>query len=194
MSTKIYYAYRIKKDKWIEFIDIIHDQMLGLTLKHVEDMMKIVEIDEEKVKLEIKKYAPLNKNKQKNIRKWAEFEVVMDYSEKATAHPERNLFNIDCGINFWMHGHYVYAIPIAPYHILDKLNLPKWVEDYAWNNTDEPVNVTDKQWQARGDTWKKVNCGQGRADHNARRLFHSVISMDTYISKHELQTKIFPRN
>ncbi len=199
MSTNIYQAFRFKKEKWIDFIDIVHDQMFNSALTEVKSLMKVVKIDEEKLARDIKAYAPDNNKKQKhnNFRKWAQFDAVMALSKEAADRHEKDFFDIDCGVSFWMYGPYVYAIPIGPNKILKNLDLPKWVEDYSyWTGSDAPTHIPEKQWDRRGETWNMVNCGKGRSGHNARMLFHSVVDLEhrgAYVSKTDFQLKIFPR-
>jgi hypothetical protein len=197
MSTKIYYAYRVKKSRFIEFLDLAHDQMFELALGHVKESMKTIRIDEEKYKKDIEKYAPNNKRKQARMRKWRQFDAVMKHCEKASQRMERDFHDVDCGLNIWLHGHHAYVIPIGPYWILDNIKFPKWVEDYSyWNNTDPPKSVTERQWGARRDTWDKICTGHGKSDHNARRLYHGVIDLErrgSYVSHTELQMRLFPR-
>jgi len=170
--------------------------MFDLALKHVKKSMKTAKIDEEVYEKDVKKYAPNSKRKQANIRKWQEFQTVIDHCKEASKRVEKDYYDIDCGLNIWLHGNYAYAIPIGPNWVLDNIKFPKWVEDYSyWNNTDQPDNVTDRQWNSRRDTWDKICCGHGKSDHNSRRLYHSVVDLErrgSYISKTELQLKIFP--
>ena len=82
------------------------------------------------------------------------------------------MFCIDCSINFWLHGRYVYIIPYGENWVHEGFNLPENVEDYCyWNNTDEPEGMTWKQWQARGKNWNKI-CD----DWDAARNVHEVVN------------------
>src|SRR4030042_3434789 len=190
MSTKIYLAYRIKKSRWIEFIDLIHDQMFSICVKRVKKLMQSEHIDEDAYTTDIKKYNVKSEIKKKRLRKWAQFKKIWERFEKAATDPLKTPYDIECGTNFWLLDQYVYVIPIMPYWVGKELKMPYWVEDYSyWNNTDHPKNISDAAWYKRGETWKRINCGTGKADHNARRLYHEVINMSVsgrYISKTDL--------
>lgn len=196
MSIKIYYAYRFKLERWVNFIDLIHDQMMDSAIKFIKREMKRVPIDREKYERDIKKYGT-TKLKQAHILKWAQFDAIIKLCIQATRTLEKGLYDINCGVNFWMYKKYVYAIPICPDWMKKDLEFPKWVEDFCyWNNTDPPEKISNRQWDIREKTWNEINCGIDRADHNSRRLYHGVIDLETqgtYVSETDLQLKIFPR-
>lgn len=195
MSTKIYYAYRIKKSRFIEFLDLAHDQMFYLALGQIKLLMRDIKIDEKEYNNAIKKYAPNNKAKQKRMKRWRQFETVITHCKKAANNIEKSIFDIDCGLNIWLYNQYIYIIPIGPYWISNNLNFPEWVEDYSyWNNVDPPEDINFNKWKKRGDIWKKVCIGQGKSDYNSRRLYHSVIELknEAWLSYTELQSKLFP--
>lgn len=195
MSTKIYWAFRIPKGRWIEFIDLIHDQMFASAVKHIKRNMKIIKIDEEKLKEKIEKYK-IKKLRWARYRRWQQFKKVIDECKRAADDPCIDFFDVDCCVNFWMRGKYVYVIPIAPKWIKRDLKFPDWVEDYSyWNNVDPPEDISYKAFKARGKIWKQVNIGCGKLDYNPRRLCHEVINLTksgAYVSKVDLRMAIFP--
>jgi len=193
MSTQIYYAYRFKKDKWVEFIDLIHDQMINLVAKIIRKGMKDIKIDEEKYKADVKKYAPKNKRKRRRLRRNIQFRAVMKRCKETSNRLEIDSFDIDCAVNFWIGNEYVYVIPICPRWIMRDLKFPEWVENYCyWNNVDPPDGISGDEWDKRGAVWDEINCGTGKHSHNARRLCHEVINLSHLNhGKWEILKKIF---
>jgi len=196
MSTKIYWAYRFKRHKWIEFIDLIHDQMFVICLKHVKRLMNSIKIDEKKFKADIKKYGKNTKGKESRYRKWVQLKTVLDRSVQASDSPDKDYFDLDCAVNFWIRAQHVYAIPICPDWMKKYIKFPDWVEDYSyWDNVDPPEDISMRAWDARGEMWEKINCGNGKESHNARRLCHDVVKLyghGAYVSKGHFRSAIFP--
>ena len=195
MSTKIYWAFRIPKGRWVEFIDLMHDQMFASAVKHVKEAMKMIKIDEEKCESDIEKYK-IKKTRQARYRRYERFKAVMKECERAADNLEIDYFDVDCGANFWMRGKYVYVVPIVPRWIKNDLKFPDWVEDYSyWSNVDPPDHISYYDFEKRGAIWGEINCGEGKADHNARRLYHQVVDLTkngTHVSQTDLQFAIFP--
>jgi hypothetical protein len=195
MSIIIYWAFRIPKGRWVEFIDLIHDQMFASAVKHVKEAMKAVKVDNKKCEAGIKKYK-IKKARQARYRRHEQFKLAIKECGRAADDPEIDFFDVDCGVNFWMRGKYVYVIPIAPRWIKRDLKFPDWVEDYSyWNNVDPPDNISYRDFEKRKAIWEEVNCGDGRAGHNARRLYYEVVDLTkdgTHVSKWDLLRAIFP--
>jgi hypothetical protein len=96
-------------------------------------------------------------------------------------------FDIECGLNMWIHKNKTYIIPICPNFISRNLTMPAWCEDYCyWDNTDWPEGMTSREWNARRKNWENV-CLQ---DHNATRLYHSVIEAKGEYDLYDLSYKI----
>lgn len=195
MSTVIYWAFIIHQDRWVEFIDLMHDQMFASAVNHVKKAMEVVKIDEEKCEADIKKYK-IKKARQARHRLHEQFKLAIKECERAADDPTIDFFDVDCGANFWMRGGYVYVVPIAPKWIKRDLKFPDWVEDYSyWNNVDPPDNVSYEDFEKRGAVWDEVSCGVGKSDHNARRLYHEVVDLTkggTHVSKWDLMHAILP--
>lgn len=195
MSTKIYWAYRIRKSRLNDFIDLMRDQMFKLAVTHIKKLMKFAKVDEEKLKKDIASYCPNNQRKKHRFRRHARFDAVIARCKEEADSGLKGGFDVDCGLNIWVRGAYVYVMPVAQDWFKSKLKVPKWVEDYSYENStdDLPRGVTRDEYAERGVVWDKVCLGTGRADHNARRLYHSVIELEGYrvTSKYELQTRVF---
>lgn len=189
MSTKIYYARRVPLSRLNELIDKMRPQVIDMIAEKVGKLMGYVEVSE-----------PIPDGvlvgRQDSWRRFKQFELVLKLCEEAGRRPERDIWDIDCGINIWINGHYAYIIPIFPeYDMLDKLKWPKWSEDYSyWNNTDTPDGVSQKEFDARGKMWGKINCGSGTADHNSRRLYHAFVDTKDglFMGTWDVGKKLFP--
>jgi len=152
MSTKIYYACRVRIPQLNRLIDFMRDQMFRLAA----DMFS-------------RSYGLELGEDQKTAFNRA-------FDQLASTPEEFRNIDLECGLNVWIHGHYSYIIPIATKAILREIHWPEFAEDYSyWNNTEEPDGVTRSQWANRGKTWGRINCGEGISDHNARRMYHAVV-------------------
>ena len=105
-------------------------------------------------------------------------EFALDLSEEASKSISRSLgIDIDFTLNIWILGKHVYIIPIGEVR-RSILLIPTYAKDYSyWNNVDEPEGISNKELNKRGKIWDRINCGEGIHSHNARRLYHSIISM-----------------
>jgi hypothetical protein len=171
MSTKIYEAYRCPASKLNEFIDCFRAHALKFTVKFIREYMS--KLLPEAVAEYQKKHTYW---KEPSLR----FHKVMELCVEDSRRPEKGAFQLDCGLNIWLYRGKAYIIPICHLRgLLKGFKLPEWAEDYCyWNNTDEPEGVPYEEFKARGDMWEKINCGEGKADHNSRRLYHSVIDLE----------------
>jgi hypothetical protein len=88
----------------------------------------------------------------------------------------RSLECIDASINVWLYKNHAYVIFYGEHWLHSDFNRPEGVEDYCyWNNTDEPDDVTRRQWEARGKTWDKVCLNHW----DEGRMTHEVIKADS---------------
>lgn len=189
MSTKIYQAWRFKEEHWAEFIDFVHENMMNRVCELVKEMMAKAELTEENYK-EIKE----SKNP-KRVEDWLRLDKIEESLIEAAKDPRKSYWDIECGWNFWILDDYVYSMPIGPYSIVEYIKVPDFAEDYRYfNNTDRPKNISEKEWDERREMWNKINCGsrEDKADHNSRRLYHSVVDFKTspWVSQTDLQDRI----
>lgn len=209
MSTKIWEAYRLPKDKLNEITDILHDTLFNyyiFFIKTVIDNMKPEYIAEKLKEDDKKNYAVfLYKNYDEklipNKMDRVKYEIYIEEAIKAAAKSERTLiYDIECGFNCWFDDKYAYIIPIYSLGMFGwdriKLVFPTYVEDYHYqNSTDKPENITQEEWETREAKWKELCLGEGKASHNARRFYHEIINLcppDNINSRVELELSIFP--
>lgn len=149
MSTKIYEAYRIDIERLDEVLDFVRDKVYELAI----DCIKTTFVD--------------NKAFDFNTRNL--IKVIIEISNEVSF--------LDYGLNVWIKDDYCYIIPVTSSNIYENI-FPEFAEDFSyWDGADKPDDVSGTEWDTRAITWKSINCGIGRASHNARRLYYSVIDM-----------------
>lgn len=172
MSTKIYYAARAPAGRVVEFIDFFHDAMEKSAETFIEDMMGAVK-DSSLGK------PPAHIRRKKGIELWKRAKKWQAVEKLVREGANQGFDVVSCGFNLWFRMGHVYAMPIGGNWALatfDRERFPDWIEDYSyWNNTDEPEHVTQEEWEERKKTWDHICTGNGKASHNARRLYHDVI-------------------
>ena len=185
MSIKIYEAYRVPCSKLNNFIDVVRERVLNNLEKRITSYMETMEIPE-MVPLRI------DKNDIKTIEKWKQirrFNSLIDNHLDAEKKGIKDVFSLDCGLNIWIVGKYAYVVPINCH----KISYPKYAKDYCyWDNVDVPKNISYSKWLTREKMWKKINCGEGTADHNSRRLYHAIVDLSggIYSGTFELKQRI----
>jgi len=195
MSTKIWEAYRIPISKINEFTDIFHDEyteavmefitaaadvapdkvIQNLTEEEIHSAPMIMTLGMPNVKTH-DWYNDANSEKQLKLAKFGW--VIMKAIEQGKS-LSKQIFQIDGGFNFWIEGRYAYIIPVVNLNYQYTIKYPKWAKDFHYqNSTDRPENITSEEWDHRRETWGRLNCGDGKSDHNSRRFYHSIIDMD----------------
>lgn len=175
MSTKIYEAYRIPLSKLNNFIDFSREYTLRKVAQNYLQLMKAVEIDMATLPNHI------NPDDKAVVKRWEmhnRFDGVIKNMEKHLNGPLKteDPFYLECGLNIWIYRQHAYIIPIKSH--ITNARKPSYVKNYCyWNNTDRLSGISDKEWEARGDVWEKINCGDGTASHNARRMYHAFIEL-----------------
>lgn len=172
MSTKIYNAYRFPRKHLDEFI------LLFNKLCHQE------------VKKFLQKFTPepefLQKEREKTFAKYPESAQYWSDKDFAAARvfgmamvasksPYKEVFDLDCSFNLWMHKGYCYVIPYVPNTFrINWKRLPKWCKFYGyWDNTDEEEGVSIKEWKQRGKMWEEIALN----DWDKTRLTHIVLDL-----------------
>lgn len=185
MSTKIYEAYRIPLDRLNEFISYVRPQMMHRVGEYMYELM--IGIKNEVVdEIYRDKYPDgAAEGREENAKLYIRLEKVEEMmKEDLIKRPyERSIFDPVCGLNIWILDQNAYIIPVftSLRGLSDKIDYPDFAFDYSyWNNTDQPENVTDEDWEKRRDTWEELCLGDtlSGSGHNSRRLYHDVISVE----------------
>jgi len=168
MSTKIYEGYRFPVEHLNDFIDHVREHQLAALVEKVRALMALV--PDERVREELSTWEAVPDDIEK-VKQYIRWSIVAERLCEASQRPEKSLFAVDSGWNFWLHGRFVYAIPWGQEFEHRALELP-YVEDFAyWDNTDPPENVSDEEWKRRGEIWEEVCLRRW----NDRRLFYTVV-------------------
>lgn len=195
MSTKIYEAYRFPEKYLNDALDLFRDQMLKKAASEIKKFMLYVQEDALKKHMDDKKWHPYDKATEKQ-KMQARFDMIMEMAKEASKKMEKDPFCLDCGLNIWHHKKYCYIIPIyCNGTLLKGLKKPEWLKDFSyWDNVDPPKGISWAQFSKRGEVWEQINCGTGRASHNARRMYHSILDLGNHFSTDELELmyKVLP--
>ena len=126
MSTKIYYAWRLKVDKLNDFIDFIRPQIYN---NAEEILVKLIgAVTKEGIEIQRIEHPYWNENR---LKLEHVFSLIREVSSKSKRYPG---IDVDFALNIWMFGVYFYIIPIGEFKEFD---VPDYAEEYGyWNNTD----------------------------------------------------------
>lgn len=194
MSTKIYTAWRMPITVFYkDFIPAFREHCFANVVKRVDDLAAVVlpvvlqEVYNKYWKDKVT-YEEFEKTRGKQVR----VRHVLKYSFLASRDYKRNLaFSMDCSFNTWFYNNKAYVIPYGESWTRTDFIPPEKIENYCyWNNTDEPKNVTRKQWEARGDMWDKICLN----DWNKGRMLHEVVNIEENIGNVEIWRKIFGKD
>ncbi len=186
MSTKIYYAYRMPHRLFSEaFLPTFRKHVFATAAEETTRLMEHVPVEDLKKMYEEGKES---RWKKVSFKKWQavpkyRLGTLFNNMVEASKSKARSGICIDCSLNVWLHKGWMYCILYGEHWLWEKYTPPAGVEDYCyWNNTDEPDNVTRRQWQAREKNWDAV-CLK---DHNATRMVHEVIHASQEIGLHDV--------
>lgn len=171
MSTHID-GYRVKINKLNDLIDFIRPQVFKNAARIVRNLMAAVS-DESIERLSGKKTGTGCKN-EKHIRFAMAIDMITKISKQTLRAPGAD---ISFELNIWLRGDYAYIIPVSEFKY--KINFPSYAKDFSWfDHSDKPEDISKKEWIERAQIWHKINLGEGKSSHNARRLEHSVINFN----------------
>lgn len=193
MSTKIYDAWRFPSERLNEYLDWSRKQVLKTVKKRVIELMealqpKIIEGFGE----------PLEhfKNGRDVWERHKRMDYIMKCCREAANSKQRDvIFDIECGINLWLHNGMFYAVAVTENWIADSLRKPPdWVEEYHYqNSTDKPDEVSNEEWDERRDNWEAV-CAGYPSNHNNRRLFFEIVAAKSEMDTFDLEFDIAGRD
>jgi hypothetical protein len=180
MSTKIYYACRmpIKLLRPVFFPAYRHHVFKTAAKFVKEHLSYVTEID---MKAEWK--SDRQSDKKLTWEKWQKergqrkrLSIFFRRAVEASKSMTRDFECIDASVNVWLYKKYAYVIFYGEHWLYEDFERPEGVEDYCyWNNTDEPDDVTRRQWEARGKTWDQVCLNHW----DEGRMVHEIIKADS---------------
>lgn len=174
MSTKIYEAYRLKKN--VSLFNFVRDaRALGEAAVKGVFRKIYTELAETAVNTDSDEYKKALESYDGNetlARYSMAHELVRKGYKAQLGDPFRNFFNFDVSIVFREYQNRFYLIPIGDGRMRESLDFLKKhpnLEDFAyWNNTDRPDNVSAQAWRRRAKVWNEMD----RIDWRASLVLH----------------------
>jgi hypothetical protein len=179
MSTKIYNAWRVSLIRLNGFIDSFHDHCWEQVVNSLVAYIPLVKEDLVGTEPD---WADGDRVNVFETRR--RFDLLMNAAEDLAKLSGQHSFSgldLEASLNIWVRGRYAYCIPVTDLSIpIRDWNPPPYARDYSyWDNSDRPEDVSPKEWRARKSIWKKLCLRTGKQDHNARRLCHPVIDLQS---------------
>lgn len=153
MSTKIYHAARLPKDRLNEYLREVRRLTKREFYSFFESIMIRLKMDVvmEKIK-EVGSEVGWDDEVKKNT--FYRMTYLCERAKESSAKVTKSLFDFDCGVWVFLDKEYAYIIP---YGRFTSLNLGDYVEEYGyWNNTDRLESLTEEEWEARGEKWEEL--------------------------------------
>lgn len=171
MSTKIYFAWRIKPIHFNGFLDKYRKFIFNNAKKVFFDYAASMEIEEinnyilnDKIKFDFK-------DENKKIEFYRYKLTIQEAIYSSFSDLRLNNCDIDGSLNVWFYKNYFYVIPYCSFQI-SKFKKPPFAEDYCYfNNTDKPRNISQKNWSKRSKIWNEVCLN----DWNKYRMEYDII-------------------
>jgi hypothetical protein len=180
MSTKIYNAYRVPKNKIPEFTAGFRKIVINDAVKEINSLISRYDYEKALVDMYPSKDAQDRIKAKKNWDKIAPlrsvFAQMMHVSDKGV----RDTHNFDTSFNVWFDGKWAYIIPYFACSFRKQSLILKMVEklgggDYGYyDNTDRPDGISSRQWNSRKKTWGRI-CLDDSEDWDTSRFTHVVI-------------------
>jgi hypothetical protein len=190
MSTKIWTAWRVPKNKLNEFFLLVNAATMANFYERLDMWMSWVKIDKAKQRRE--EVEDKCRDTDGNLPTWwwrdredpdktyirERWEILCERIREASASFEYNPFDADASLNVWLDGRYAYLIPYGRVKLPD--SLPDWVEDYHYQDqADRPERFTARQWAARRRKWDQLCLDN---NWNDTRMNHPIIDFSRHAS------------
>jgi hypothetical protein len=185
MSTKIYTAWRFRQNKLNEFLQLARKSVFKKEYKWWTNSMYGISAEEEEEQLK-----KIERQKLKDLirKKIARYFIVKNRIDntirESDKDPTKKTLLRESGFHFWLYKGYYYCIPWGQYtdNHFSSVKFPGWVENYSyWNNTDQPKNITNREWNNRRKMWDKVCLGRV-IQWSEFRLEHVIFSWRDFMS------------
>jgi hypothetical protein len=177
MSTKIYDAYRLKGEGLGQLVNFwkLTDEWLESGIKEAykalnefeERLASNIELTSAEYKKQVEYFEKL-KSKDPDFaarHRMAIDIMVKEYKKQLSSH-ERSLFDFNVSITFRHHCRRIYVQCYADMHmkkILDFVRNDPRVEDYHYqNSSDQPEEISERDWKKREEVWDKIYENEGR--------------------------------
>lgn len=168
MSTKIYHGVRFPKTKLAEFVREARVRGLRRVYRVARDLTeKGWKHDGEAMQKIVAEHAK-RKDHGTSVERCCRIAMTIGQIVEAGQSVERVApwADLECGWRVWLpiKGPWCLASPWGEPIVADYA-MPKWVENYGyWDNTDQPRNVSDREWRARERAWE-IACAPSYQNH-----------------------------
>lgn len=137
----------------------------------------------------------LKKNNEEFIEKNADFfpyYFAMIAFKRASEQNYINIFDVDCSFNLFIQGEWTYIIPYGSYSIIENIQESDTLVHYPYfNNTDEPEEVSQENWDKRKEEW---DCATNLEKFYKNRIYHDVINLKERIGFYKLLDSLYGEN
>ena len=182
MSTKIYEAWKIPANKLLDFTNYYNNICRNFVYKMILDLMP--HIKPEVVQKIAKDCQNEEFKKDPNFDKANRLTWVFMEWMRESKRGMWDIVNFDCSFNAFIDKNCFYIIPYPPYRNFKFKRLPKYCKDFSyWNNTDQPKNISNREWNNRAKTWERIALGgvdqwdESRFDHVVFEAKHPSVGM-----------------
>lgn len=168
MSTKIYYAWKVELPKLREFQLALAEAAFEVTAHVFKNAV------EELSRFNIAKELDCGNQDWDDEKRAIAGTLILGVV--ASQSPMKSGFSFDVSYNCWVNQTHAYLILYSDNNdsICKALKVPEGAIYYGyWNNTDQPDDVSDEQWEQRGKEWDKFI-----DNHNLGRMCCEVINLD----------------
>lgn len=148
MSTKIYYAWRVKHKDLERFIEEFRNHVFNAGVDYVNNLVA----DNPK---EPPSHIIENIGLEKARRVMEIREIVKTlYKDSLARYP---LFDMGCGLRIFLDGTYFNILPWGGYHFYKDFSSEVGKDWSYWNNSDRPDDISSREWKRREASWGSVN-------------------------------------
>lgn len=172
MSIKIYEAYKFPTKRLNEFI-LLFNQKCFEGVKTLIDKT----VFKEDYLNEIRNLIFSKNSESSKLWSDKDFSAALIFAESMIANDSvyKELFDLNCSFNFWIHKSHCYFIPYIPYSIREYIQFKEdWIKFYGyWNNSDPEDGVSSKEWKKRSELWNEIALD----DWDKTRLSHITLEM-----------------
>lgn len=193
MSTKIYIAYRVRKnaDMW----GIVHDIRIQGTKNVKETPIKFgnthvsaVREDTDLFKKTLERCSHYDRSEEAT-RQLARAQVATEIIKRCyrinSTSSHRSPYNFDVSVGFRQYKRRIYVIPYCDWtmgKVLDFLKKDHRLTDFHYQNqTDKPNHISEKSWDRKAEVWDRMD-REGR--------FQDVLCLD--ICKFDMYWQVDP--
>jgi len=191
VSTKIYDAWRFPSPRLNDYLDWARSQVRTAIKERVEGLMEALKPEVIEGFGECPDH--FKGGGEAIWERHKRMTYIMDCCREAAQTSHRDtLFDIEFGLNLWLHRGFFYVITIGEHWMAATLRDPPqhWVQEYHYQNqSDPPEDISPEDWDERRINWEAV-CGGTPNSYNDRLLFFEIQAAKTSLDTFDLESSI----